>query len=51
MNGLQILSKVGNPVHKKLWESYMDTQYLMEVIQVEVLEGAPGPWDLLGEGG
>ena len=28
----------------------MDTQYLVDDIKEEVLEGAPGSWEVLGEG-
>ena len=44
------LSKISNSMHKKLYEAYSEFDYLLGDIKEEVSDGAPLPWEELGEG-
>ena len=44
------LSKISNSMHKKLFEAYSEFDYLLGDIKEEVSDGAPLPWEELGEG-
>ena len=44
------LSKISNSMHKKLYEAYSEFDYLLGDIKEEVSDGAPAPWEELGQG-